>query len=109
MCVNKLLVQALESCPSSDATPPAVLPTSVPSRENSKSAGIANANMDSQKLDAIPYEPCRTSVRAGLICVADTCQVSCIYAGHMNPALNESPALQCFEHGNTSEIRMSRF
>ena len=26
-CVNKSLVMALESCPSSDVTPPAVLPT----------------------------------------------------------------------------------
>ena len=30
-CVNKSLVLALESCPSSDVTPPAVLPTLVPS------------------------------------------------------------------------------
>ena len=42
----------LQSCPSSDATPPAVLPTLVPSCENLKSADLANANMDSQKLDA---------------------------------------------------------
>ena len=56
-CVNKSLVQALESCPSSDTTPPAVLPNFVHSRENSKSAGIATANMDSQKLDAMLREP----------------------------------------------------
>ena len=30
-CVNKSLVQALESCPSSGVTPPAVLPNLVPS------------------------------------------------------------------------------
>ena len=29
-CVNKSQVQALESCPSSDVTPPAVLPNLVP-------------------------------------------------------------------------------
>ena len=42
-CVNKSLVQALESCRSPHA--PAVLPTLV--RENSKSAGLVNAYMDS--------------------------------------------------------------
>ena len=51
-CVNKSLVQALESCPSSDAN------HSTLSRENSKLAGLANAYMDSQKLDAILREPC---------------------------------------------------
>ena len=40
-------------------TPCAVLPTLVHIRENSKSAGLANANMDSQKLDAILREPHR--------------------------------------------------
>ena len=51
--VNKSLVQALESCPSSDAN------LSTFSRENSKSAGLANAYMHgSQKLDAILREPC---------------------------------------------------
>ena len=43
-CIHKSLVQALESCPSSDVTPPAVLPTLVRtfSRGNSKSTGLAN-------------------------------------------------------------------
>ena len=31
MCINELLVQVLESCPSSDVTPPALLPNLVPS------------------------------------------------------------------------------
>ena len=47
--VNKSLVQALDSCPSSEVTPctccSANLSTS--SRENSKSAGLVNAYMDS--------------------------------------------------------------
>ena len=47
-CVNKLLVQALENCPSSDATPPAVLPSLVLSCENLKSGGLANANMEAK-------------------------------------------------------------
>ena len=58
--VHKSLVQALESWPSSDVTPPAVLPTLVLifARGNSKSAGLANAYMNSQKLDAVLREPC---------------------------------------------------
>ena len=40
-CINKSLVLALESYPSSDVTPPAVLPTFFCG--NSKSAGLASA------------------------------------------------------------------
>ena len=54
-CVNKSLVQALESCPSSATFCSANLSTF--SYGNSKSAGLANAYMDSQKLDAILREP----------------------------------------------------
>ena len=44
----------------SDVTPPAVLPNLVASVHggNLKSAGLANAYMDSQKLDAILRELC---------------------------------------------------
>ena len=52
-CVNKSLVQALKS---SDVTPPSNLSTF--SRKNSKSAGLVNAYMDSQKFNAILREPC---------------------------------------------------
>ena len=55
LCLNKSLVQALESCHSSDITPPAVLPTLVPSLV--KSAGLGNAYTDSQNLDATNDEP----------------------------------------------------
>ena len=52
LCINKSLVQAFRSCPSSDVSPPAVLPTLVCtfSPLNSRSAGLANAYMDSQNL-----------------------------------------------------------
>ena len=45
----------LESCPLSDITPCicCFANLSIFSRENSKSAGLVNAYMDSQKLDAI--------------------------------------------------------
>ena len=49
---------SITSCPYSNVTPPAVLPTLVHSHRNSKSAGLANAHMDSQKLDAILCKPC---------------------------------------------------
>ena len=59
MCVNKSLVQSLESCPSSDVTPPAVLPTLVCMYLLSwKFEGLANAYVDSQNLDAVFREPC---------------------------------------------------
>ena len=32
------------------------------------------------------------------------CQVSCIYAVHMSPALNRTSALQLFKHSNAIEI-----
>ena len=48
-CVNKSLVQALESCPSSEVTPCTCCSANLStfSRENSKSAGLVNAYMDS--------------------------------------------------------------
>ena len=49
---------SITSCPYSNVTLPAVLPTLVHSHRNSKSAGLANAHMDSQKLDAILRKPC---------------------------------------------------
>ena len=59
-CVNKSLVQVLESCPSSDFIPCTCCSAnfSTFSRENLKSAGLVSAYMDSQKLDAILREPC---------------------------------------------------
>ena len=53
--INKSLVQVLESCPSSDVTSPAALPTLVPLLVK---AGLANAYIYSHKLDAILREPC---------------------------------------------------
>jgi len=61
-CVNKSLFQAgvqeFTSCPS-DVTPPAASSAKLRtfSLGNSKSAALANANMDSQKLDTILCEP----------------------------------------------------
>ena len=48
-CVNKSLIQALASCPSSEVTPCTCCSANLNtfSRENSKSAGIVNAYMDS--------------------------------------------------------------
>ena len=48
-CVNKLLVQALESCPFSEVTPCTCCSANLSTfyRENSKSAGLVNAYMDS--------------------------------------------------------------
>ena len=49
------------SCLSSDVTPPAVLSTLVPFLVEIQSTGIANAYVDSQKLDAMLREPCTYS------------------------------------------------
>ena len=48
-CVNKSLVQALESCPFSEVTPCTCCSANLSTfyRENSKSAGLVNAYMDS--------------------------------------------------------------
>ena len=48
-CVNKSLVHALESCPSSEVTPRTCCSANLStfSRENSKSAGLVNAYIDS--------------------------------------------------------------
>ena len=59
MCVNTSLLQVLESCPSSDVTCcSANLSRSTFSHGNLKSAGLANADKDSHKVDAILREPC---------------------------------------------------
>ena len=59
-CINKSLFQALKSCPSSGVTPCTCCSVNLStfSRGNSKSAGIANACVDSQKSDAILRKPC---------------------------------------------------
>ena len=60
-CVNKSLVQALESCPSSDVTPCTCCSANLStfSRVNSKSAGLYSKCIHGQaKLDAILREPC---------------------------------------------------
>ena len=58
-CVNKSLVQALESCPSNDVTLCICCFANLSnfSCENSNSAGLVNTYMDNQKLDAILREP----------------------------------------------------
>ena len=58
-CVIKSLVHALESCPSSEVTPRTCCSANLCtfSRENSKSASLVNAYIDSYKSDAILREP----------------------------------------------------
>ena len=58
-CVNKSLVQTLESCPLSDASACCSANLSTFSRENSKSCWLIKCihAMDSQKLDALLREP----------------------------------------------------
>ena len=57
----------LTSCFSSDATPPAVLPTLVPlSRGNLKSADFEHAYNDSQKVDTIQYSTSHVATTARL-------------------------------------------
>ena len=57
-CVNKSLFQVLGSCPLVMSPHLLFCQPYTFSRGNSKSAGIANAHVDSQKLDATFRKPC---------------------------------------------------
>ena len=49
---------------------------------------------------------CRTSIRVGLICATQTYQVSMHLHCSYEPCPNRSSTLNCFERGNTVEIRI---